>query len=157
MTVRRGDLALGIAAVAFAAAYLHAASGIGESLLSDTVGAAGVPRGVGWAIGAVGVLLCVRSLSSSRPQQDDGPGAGMRPHLRALGLLAILAGYVALAPFLGYAVTTGLLVAAGAWYAGAARTRYLLIVPAIAAFVFWLLFVQAFGISMPGGSLFGAG
>ncbi|GAB3763360.1 hypothetical protein GCM10028796_16710 [Ramlibacter monticola] len=153
MRVARGDLALGLAAIVLAAAWLGLAGRIPESLLSDTVGAAGLPRAVGWALGCVGVLLCVRSLLGAAPAKE--PGGGWRPHLRALGLLAILFGYVLLAPWLGYALATGLLLAAGAAYAGARRARELVLVPAIAALVFWLLFVHAFGIPMPGSVLLG--
>lgn len=159
MRIRRTDLALGLAAVLFAAAYLHGASGIAESLLSDSVGATGVPRAVGWAIGAVGVLLCVRSVFAAPAQEpeaeDPGEGARRRPHLRALGLLAILSGYVVLAPWFGYAVATGLLVAVSAWYAGAGLDRNLVVVPVGAAIVLWVLFVVAFGIPMPGAALLG--
>ena len=155
MRVVRGDFALGVAAMVLAGAWLAGANRIPESLLSDAVGAAGLPRAVGWCLGAVGLLLCLRSL---RPGAD-APGAGaieLRPHLRALGLLAILAGYVLLAPWLGYALATGLLVAAGAAYAGAPRSRHLVLIPLVAAIVFWLLFVVAFGIPMPGSPWFGS-
>ncbi|GAB3646439.1 tripartite tricarboxylate transporter TctB family protein [Ramlibacter alkalitolerans] len=154
MKLQRGELALGLGAVVLAAGYLRLADGIGESLLSDTVGAAGLPRAVGWALAAVGLLLCVRSVVRAAPQ-GEAAGAGWRPHLRALGLLAILFGYVLLAPWLGYAAATGLLLAAGAAYAGVRSARELVLVPVIAAFVFWLLFVHAFGIPMPGSLLLG--
>ncbi|MEJ8839496.1 tripartite tricarboxylate transporter TctB family protein [Ramlibacter sp. AN1133] len=160
MRVQRGDLALGLGAIVLAAAWLRLAGGIAESLLSDAVGAAGLPRAVGWALGLVGVLLCVRSIMRA-PRGDaststgTAAAAGWRPHVRALGLLAILFGYVLAAPWLGYAVATGVLLAAGAAYAGVRRGRELVLVPVVAAFVFWLLFVHAFGIPMPGSVLLG--
>lgn len=153
MKLQRGDFALGLGAVVLAGAYLQVAGSIPESLLSDSVGAAGLPRAVGWTLGVVGALLCVRSLRAPAKSQDAGEG--WRPHLRAAGLLAILFGYVLLAPWLGYAVATGVLLAAGAAYAGARSARDLLLVPALAALVFWLLFVHAFGIPMPGSVLLG--
>ncbi len=155
MNRRRGELALGLGAIALAALYLQLASRIPDSLLSDSVGAAGLPRAVGWALALVGALLSARAVWQRPPAAPAPDGAGWRPHLRAAGLLAILAGYVVLAPWLGYAASTGLLLAAGAAYAGAPRSRNLVLVPAVAALVFWLLFVQAFGIPMPGGLLFG--
>jgi hypothetical protein len=156
MRARRTDFAVGAGAIVLAAAYLLLAGRIPESLLSDTVGAAGMPRTVGWALAAVGLLLCVRSVfGRASPPADEETTAGVRPHLRAIGLLAILFGYVLLAPWLGYAVATGLLLAAAAAYAGAPRTRNLLLVPALAAVLFWFLFVQAFGIAMPGSLLLG--
>jgi putative tricarboxylic transport membrane protein len=157
MKPRRGDLVLGLGATVLAAVYLQLAGQIQESLLSDAVGAAGVPRAVGWAVAVVGVLLCVRSLLPAAPvaAASEQGGAGMRVHLRALGLLGILFGYVLLAPWLGYAAATGLLLAVAAAYAGAPRSRNLVLVPAVAALVFWLLFVYAFGIPMPGSALLG--
>lgn len=155
MRIARGDFALGVAAMLLAGAWLAGASRIPESLLSDAVGAAGLPRAVGWVLAAVGLLLCLRSL-----RFDAAPASaertGLRPHLRALGLLAILFGYVLVAPWLGYALATGLLVAAGALYAGAPRSRYLVVIPLLAAVVFWLLFVWAFGIPMPGSPWLGS-
>lgn len=156
MTPRRADLALGIAVLALSAAWLEGAARIPESLLSDAVGAAGLPRAVGWAAAVVGALLCVRSVLAAPGAQAARPIA-WRTHGRALGLLAILAGYIVLAPWVGYAVATALLIGAGAAYAGAPRTRDLLVIPALAGLLFWLLFVVAFGIPMPGSALFGGG
>ena len=152
----RGDFALGVAAMLLAGAWLAGANAIHESLLSDAVGAAGLPRAVGWCLVAVGLLLCLRSLRRSGTAPAMAAGAALRPHLRALGLLALLFSYVLLAPWLGYALATGLLVAAGAAYAGAPRSRWLVLVPLAAAVVFWLLFVWAFGIPMPGSPWFGS-
>lgn len=158
MTRWRADLALGLAATLLSALYLRLAGGIADSLLSDGVGAAGIPRAVGWTLGLAGLLLCVRSIvrGARAPTETARAPQRVRPHLRAAGLLAILCGYVLLAPWLGYAAATGVLVAAGAWYAGAPRSRWLVLVPVAAAIVFWLLFVQAFGIPMPAGVLPGA-
>lgn len=159
MKLRRGDLVPGLAAILLSIGWLQLAGRIPDSLLSDSVGAAGLPRAVGWALGVVGVLLCVRAVQRAQPQGQPAapqdPRELLQPHLRALGLLAILFGSVLLAPWLGYAITTVLLVAAGAWYAGAPRNRYLAIVPLLAGLALWLLFVHAFGIAMPGGALFG--
>jgi putative tricarboxylic transport membrane protein len=156
MKIRGTDFALGIAAILLSAAVLFGASRIPDSLLSDAVGAAGLPNAVGWAMAAVGLLLCVRSLrrpANTKPVATDS-AHGHRRHLRALGLLAILAGYIVVAPSLGYAAATGLLIAAGAAHAGA-RGSNLVLIPIAAAVVFWLLFVVAFGIPMPGSALLG--
>lgn len=129
MKVRRTDFALGLGAIALSAAYLYVASGIQESMLSDATGAGGVPRALSYAMAAIGLLLCVRSLSF--PAHDaKAPGAAAgddaarvpwrkHPHAQALVLLAILAAYVVLLPYLGYVAGTGLLLAAVAAYGGA--------------------------------------
>jgi len=155
MTPRRSDLALGLAVLVLSAAYLEGAARIPESLLSDAVGAAGLPRAVGWSTGVIGALLCVRSVLAAPGTGQDRPIV-WKAHLRALGLLSIMAAYVLLAPWLGYAVATGLLIAGGAAYAGAPRNRNLVLIPALAALLFWLLFVVTFGIPMPGSPLFGS-
>lgn len=144
---------LGLGAMALAAGYLYAASGIEESMLSDATGAGGVPRALGWLMAALGLLLCLRSVSLNREQKAaarDAPPerAKTHPHLQALGLLAILAGYVVVAPYLGYAIAMGVLVAAVAAYAGAAIDRNMLLVAAAAGLGFWLVFAKLLGISM---------
>src|SRR4051812_42230462 len=113
MTPQRADLALGIAVLVLSAAWLEGAARIPESLLSDAVGAAGLPRAVGWASALVGALLCVRSVLAApgaQPGAQPGRAIAWSTHGRALGLLAILAGYILLAPWLGYAVATALLI-----------------------------------------------
>lgn len=163
MIVRRLDFALGIASVALSVAYLQFAGRISDSLLSDAVGAAGVPRALGWAAGVIGALLCLRSVrfapgaSIAPADPDEQEAMRLGPHLRALGLLAILFGYVLLVPWLGYALTTGLLVAVAAAYSGAPVGRHLLLVSVCAGIVFWVMFVYAFGIAMPSGALFERG
>lgn len=167
MIRRPADFILGIAAVGLSVAYLQLAGRIPDSLLSDAVGAAGVPRALGWAAGLIGALLCLRSVHFGQraaraspplpavPAEQPHAGASKRPHLRALGLLAILFAYVLLAPWLGYALATGLLVASAAAYAGAPIGRNLLLVSALAALAFWVLFVHVFRIAMPVGAWLG--
>jgi putative tricarboxylic transport membrane protein len=158
----RTDFALGLGAIALAAAYLYVASGIQESMLSDAVGAGGVPRALGWVMAALGLLLCARSVrfaagrsnTVTAPQQPQQPASAKHPHLQALGLLAILVGYVVLAPYLGYAVAVGALVAAVAAYGGAAIDRNLLLISAAGGLVLWLVFAKLLGISMQGSVLF---
>lgn len=156
MIARRADFFLGLAAVAVALGYHQVAVRIPQSLLSDAVGADGVPRVLGWAMGILGVLLCLRSLGRAPAATGEEPTLAqkLQPHVRALGLLAILVAYVLLAPWLGYGLATGLLVAASAAYAGAAPGRHLLLVAVVAGAGFWVLFVHVFGIAMPPGTLF---
>lgn len=144
------DLALGLAAVALAAAWFVAADGLPISMLSDAVGPGGVPKAVALVMGGAGSLLALGALRGKRAM-DDLP----RPaHGRALGLLAILVIYVVLVPLLGYVVAIGVLAAAVAAYAGARG-------PGVAAFgagaaaLLWLSFVQALGVAFPAGRLFG--
>jgi hypothetical protein len=153
MRLKRADFVLGVGAMALAAAYLAAAASIPESLLADAVGAAGVPKLVGWAMGAAGALLCFRSIRARTPVPTQR--VHWRPHLLALGLLGILTAYVIVAPLVGYPLSIALLTGVVAWYAGAAFGWRLCVISIAAGAVFWVLFGALFGVPMPRGVLFG--
>jgi len=161
--INRPDLFLGLVVLGVSAGYLHAASQIPESLLADGVGASGVPTALGWAMAALGLILCARSLLARAPgkiaaipaDEDKETPAGMRPHLLALGLLAILAAYVVITPYLGYVGSTALLVGAVARFSGAAFGRNLLIIAIAGALGLWLLFDPLLSIPLPVGSWWG--
>jgi hypothetical protein len=150
----RADLALGVAAMALAAAYLAAAATIPESLLADAVGAAGVPKLVGWAMGAAGALLCLRSIRLGR-RPVPAQSIQWRPHLLALGLLGLLIAYVIVAPLVGYPLSIALLTGAVAWYAGATFGWRLCVFSIASGAMFWVLFAAVFDLAMPRGVLFG--
>jgi hypothetical protein len=159
------DLTLGILALVAAAGYLYETAQIPESLLEDSVGARGVPLAIGWVMAALGALLCVRGLIASRngepskPSSDGQPvsaterlSAALRPHLQAIGLLAILAAYVALLPHAGYVASTALLIGGVAWFSGGARSWRLAAI-AIAGSVFlWAMFDPMLSIPLPAGT-----
>ena len=70
------DFYLGICAIVLAATYIAVATGIQDTFLSDSVGAGGVPKSIGWLLAAVGLLLCVRSLGGRRAASlGDEPSA----------------------------------------------------------------------------------
>ena len=162
MEINRPDLFLGLVVLGVSAGYLHAASQVPESLLADVVGAGGVPTALGRAMAALGVILCARGLltltrapaeiAGTPSDEDEKTSVGLRPHLLALGLLAILAAYVVVMPYLGYVVSTALLVGAVARSCGAALGRNLLIIAIAGGLGLWLLFDPLLGIRMPVGS-----
>ena len=84
--INRPDLFLGLVVLGVSAGYLHAASQVPESLLADVVGAGGVPTALGWAMAALGVILCARGLLTRAPAEvaatpsaeDDETSAGLR-------------------------------------------------------------------------------
>lgn len=152
--LERGDFALGAGAIALAAVYLVAARAIPDSLLADAVGAAGVPKLVGWTLAVVGALLCLRSVRfETAPRHAQR--VDWRPHLLALGLFGLLVAYVVLAPLLGYPLSIALLTGTVAWYAGATFGWRLCAISLASGAVFWMLFADVFGLSMPTGALFG--
>jgi putative tricarboxylic transport membrane protein len=154
------DFYLGVGAIALSGAWLYVASGIQESMLSDATGAGGIPRVLGYVMAALGLLLCLRSVSfaarqpsaasgQEAPLHDSAPTSWKtNPHLQALVLLGILAGYVILAPYLGYMVATAVLLGVSAAYGGAPVNRNLLLISAGGGVVLWLSFAWALGISM---------
>jgi putative tricarboxylic transport membrane protein len=151
------DLSLGILALVASAGYLYETAQIPESLLDDAVGARGVPLAFGWTMAVVGALLCLRGLLRRRktddePSADTDSGTALRPHVQALGLLGLLAAYVAVLPFAGYIPSTALLIAAVAWFAGGERNRNLIVVAIAGAVALWLMFDPMLDVSLPAGS-----
>jgi putative tricarboxylic transport membrane protein len=161
--VQRTDFFFGLSAIALAGAYYYVATGIQESMLSDATGAGGVPRALAWAMGALGLLLCARSVSfaagntkAAAPSDEEHTPAGpwqRNPHVQALVLLGLLVAYVVLAPYLGYIVATTVLIAAAAAYGGAAIDRNLLLISASGGIGLWVVFAKMLGISMQGSVL----
>ena len=155
------DFLLGLAMMLLSAGYLYTASQIPDSLLSDVVGAGGVPKVLGWAMAILGAILCVRSVivrlrqgaSLTDGDNDDVPNTGARPHLLAIGLLAILVSYVLVTPYLGYPASTAFMVGAIARFCGAPLNRNLIVISLAAGLGMWLLFGQLLGIPMIMGSL----
>jgi putative tricarboxylic transport membrane protein len=69
----------------------------------------------------------------------------------AVGLLAILAVYVALLPVLGYVPSIGLLIGAVAWFAGARKAVSVVACMVVAGPLLWLMFDWALEIRLPVG------
>jgi hypothetical protein len=146
------DLVLGTAALALAAGYYAMAAGIQESALSDAVGPQGLPKTYAIVLGALSLILIVRSV---RPA--DNRNAPPSPHPlppsmgRAAGIVAIGAIYIALVPWLGYVLSLAILIAATTYYQGGGMTRRVGLVAASGALFFWVLFVFFLGIAHPPG------
>lgn len=161
------DFFLGLVSMVVSAAYLVVTSQIQESMLSDAVGAGGVPTALGWAMAALGLIVCVRSLfvRASKAEGvamvasavDDGEKApeALRPHLLALGLLVILAAYVVVTPYLGYIASTALLIGASARFCGMPFSRNLFIISILGGLGLWVMFDPMLSTPMPVGSLWG--
>lgn len=151
----RVDRITGALGALLSISYVLYARGIEDSLLADGVGANGVPTGVGVVLLLASLALFCKSWagSNSVTEQDDPAEAdgAKHPHRMALGLLGILAAYVALLPFLGYVVCIGLLVGSVAWLAGARKRMSVLACMLIAGPALWLLFDWALEIRMPVG------
>ncbi len=158
------DRVLAALTVVFAASLIGAARAIEDSLLSDTVGAGGVPQGVG----AVMLLAALALFGNSfrrpahvveKPVANDLPDSTSNPTestwgpvARTAGLVLALLAFAVLLPRLGYAATVSLLVLAVGWLAGAAARAPLLLCAAGTGPFLWALFDQALQVRMPVGS-----
>ncbi len=125
--------------VAIAATVWLAADALPVSLLSDNVGAGGVPKGIAILLGLLSILA-----GFSKP----GP-AEAQDHLKALGIAGLGFLYVAIAPLLGYFVSASALAGGAALYYGAPRRWGVLAFALGTAGVLWLLFGRLLGIALP--------
>jgi putative tricarboxylic transport membrane protein len=132
--------------------WFHQAAAIQDSLLSDAVGAGGVPKVLAAIMTGAGMLLVLRTLL--RPPAAE-PGRSRAAHAKAAGLFAAMVLYVLAAPVLGYPLALGLFGAAVALYAGARANLTTALFGIGMAGLFWLGFVKLLGVAFPTGVLFG--
>ena len=139
------DLVFGAACLAVAAGYYLMASAIPESALSDSVGAQGLPRTYAVVLGALSLVLIVRS---TRPQTSVKAPASLA---RVAGMLLIGILYLAVVPWLGYILSLAGLIAATTYYQGGGLNARVALVSLSGAIFFWVLFVAVLGIPHPPG------
>jgi len=153
------DVLSGVILLAFAGAYYWATLHVPDSSLSDEVGAQGLPSILAILLAGLAVLIILRGVTTARQPQlavdadTDDEEATATPR-RALGLLAIAAGYVIVAPFVGFAPALALLIAAVAVYEGMRPSWRMAAVAVSGAIAFWLVFVQLLGVEQPASFLF---
>jgi hypothetical protein len=149
------DVVSGGVLLLVAAVYYWATLQIADSSLSDEVGAQGLPRILAFLLAVLALLILMRGFLVSPKRlatsdTDEGPDASLR---RALGFLAIAAGYVVVSPLVGYGPALALLIAAVAIYEGVKPSWRTAAVAIGGAAVFWLLFVQLLGVEQPSSAL----
>ncbi len=157
------DTWIGLVMMLVAVVYWLEADKIKISPLDGPVGAAGLPKALAYALGALAVVLIVRSIvegaldrRSAEAETGDGKQPlfeAMQPHLRAIGMLAIGVGYLLLVSWLGYAITIAALLLAVSLYIGAKPTARTFLIAIAGGIFFHLLFVEFLGISLPAGAL----
>jgi putative tricarboxylic transport membrane protein len=139
----RRDLAFAAAGLALAAAYWWAANQLPTSMLSDAVGADGVPKALAVALAALSILVGLRV---ALRKDGEAPSASSA---RALGIAALGFLYVLLAPYIGYFMAITLLTAAAAVYYGAPRKWTVGAFALGTAGILWLMFGAMLGIPLP--------
>jgi putative tricarboxylic transport membrane protein len=149
------DTGVGVGLLALAGLYWLGAVQIKVSRLEGIVGAQVVPKGLAVSLAVLSVLLIVQDLWRARralpaaapPAEIEGADA----HLRALGILAIGAGYLLVVGTLGYLPAIALLLLVTARYLGAAWSFRLAGVAVGMALLYYVLFVRLLGIALPPG------
>ena len=161
-TDRQRDRVLALLAGGFALQYIAAARAIVDSLLSDAVGAGGVPQAAGMVMLAAAVALFAKSFIGQAPAEDGSDPRDTRdisaggwkvPLLRTSGLVLILVAYGLLLPWLGYPLSVSLLFRAVGALAGAALRWPLFVCAGAAGPLMWAVFDQALQVRMPLGTL----
>jgi putative tricarboxylic transport membrane protein len=142
----------GVLSLVFGVVYYIAAMDVPQSMLSDEVGADGIPKALAVAFMIFGVLQVGRAfLGLKAAESGELAGLDLRTHLRSFGMIAIGIGYLIATPFLGYPLTVTVLIFVVAVYAGQALTWRLAGISAVGGFAMWFCFVKALGITMPTG------
>lgn len=156
------DLLSGLALTAIAGLYYAWSTQIADSTLSDEIGAGGLPQVLAVILAILGLCLIGRTLLNARVApakvtartEDDEEEDLNAPLPRAVGFLLFGAVYIFLLPFLGYIISTALLIGAIAIYEGAPRTWVVLAAAAGGGIFYWAIFVKLLGVNQPAGSLF---
>jgi putative tricarboxylic transport membrane protein len=145
------ELLLGVVALVVAMVYFAAARAIPASMLDDVVGSGGVPTVYGIALALLALAQIARAALRLRRPPPSGHQAEGVSHRKTFVTLALGIAYATLLPWVGYAGSMVLLLAATAAYHGAALNRQLLLVSIGGAACLWVLFVWLLGIPQPAG------
>jgi putative tricarboxylic transport membrane protein len=137
----RRDLVLAAGGLAVAAVYWASAHALPTSMLSDGVGADGVPKGLAVVLAIFSILIALRR----KPVEG---ATGLQP--RAFGIAALGFVYVAVAPLIGYVIAVMLLTGAAALYYGAPRRWTVAAFALGTAAILWTTFGWMLGIPLPG-------
>ena len=163
MKIMTRDTWIGLVMLIVSVVYWFEAGKIRVSPLDDGIGAAGLPKALAYALGALAIVLILRSVIGAfmfRQPADTKPSetaekTSWTPHLRALGMLALGVGYLLLVSWLGYIITVAALLFFVALYIGADLNLRTILVAVIGSVAFHLLFVEFLGIPLPSGAILG--
>lgn len=145
------DAVVGVVILAVAGLYWLAAGTIRRSSLEDSIGAAGVPNTLAALLAGLAILLILRSVLAKPKAKAQIPADAPTAHWRALGMLVLGILYLVIVPWLGYAVSIALLIAAVALYNHQKPALRLAVFAILLAIGFYLLFVQLLNIPLPAG------
>ncbi len=154
------DFVGGLVAIALGSLYLVFSFRQRVSALADTIGPAGMPKVLGILMVALGIILCATGclsipVSLLRRHQSEWEGEARKifAGIRAAWHCSVI--YLFLLACLGYVFSIALLLAAVAFYLGAAcQLANDAVIAAAGAVVLWAIFVVLLGVPMPAGTFF---
>lgn len=157
----RGMLAISVLLFALAVAYWLGADAIPKSSLGGAVGADGLPKLLAVALGLLSLGLAAQTLLEIRKRRRTGASSGTvevssqagnwYAHARAFGIIAIGIVFVAVLPYLGYAVSVALLLMSVVIYAGRKPSLTTLVFGIAGAAFFYVMFVHLLKVPLPPG------
>jgi putative tricarboxylic transport membrane protein len=153
----RSNLITGILLLVFSVIFWMGADTIPKSRLSGSVGADGLPKMLAVTLGVLSIGFIAQTLLTARMagpvigHKREAKSADRTRHLRAVGMIAIGAVYVAVIPYLGYIVSIALLLLSVALYNGKRSSLGLFLFAALGSIVFYLLFVRVLDVPLPAG------
>jgi hypothetical protein len=154
----RRDVIIAIGFIGLAGLYWIGADNISESILGGGVGSDALPKLLAAMLAGLSGILILQTLAKRRQAaaasdepSDEERREQHRLHVRAAGMLAVGAGYVALVETIGYLPAIGLLLAAVVSYVGGASARQVALFAIIGGVFFWAFFVWFLGIREPPG------
>jgi putative tricarboxylic transport membrane protein len=150
------DTGVALGLLVLAGLYWLGADQIRVSTLEGNVGAQAVPKGLAVGLAILSVLLIAQDLWRARRPAGaagaaEGEASGAHAHLRALGMLLIGGGYLAVVNTIGYVAAIVGLVLATALYLGQRLSVRLVVVAVGLALFYHLMFVRLLGIPLPPG------
>lgn len=143
--MRRGDFFIGIGLLLFALLYLQQSFLIMRGFASDKLGPAFFPRLLGVVLATLAVTLIVRALFG---RSDPTPPPAIRGGLLA-AVVAVLVAYSLIMPWLGFLITTPLLLIAIIWMMGMRRWGSMIGTAVGLTLVLYLVFVRALHVLLP--------
>jgi putative tricarboxylic transport membrane protein len=150
------DAAVAVGLIGIAGLYWLGADQIKVSRLEGIIGAQAVPKSLAVCLAILSALLIAQDLWRGRRTAgavgvEADEASGPYAHLRALGMLLIGVGYLALVATIGYVPAVALLVVATALYLGESWSVRLAVVALGLALLYYVIFVRLLGIPLPPG------
>ncbi len=149
------DLLAGLFLIGVGSVYYYMANSLHRSLLSDRVGADGFPKLLAVTLIIFSTIMILQSVIKRKPSSattaDEGDDRLRFKFKNAAGMLLLGIGYLLIVSWAGYMVSIALLILVALRYQGEPLSWNMLLFTVLAGIFFWVFFVFALKIPMPGG------